>query len=106
MIARLDAPSYIVDPDVLSPFDARQTVFGRRRWDESADFNGLGVHERAAQILAAEAGEGYSRLEFARLRASWTVSDKFRGAYAWEKLDGPDETLGSPAILIDFRNFL
>jgi hypothetical protein len=98
VISTFDASPYTIDPDLLSPFDARQTVFGRRNWDERADFYGLSVHERAAQIIAtsvdAEAA-GYSRLEFARLRASWTVSDQFHGAYAWEKLGGPDATLGS-----------
>ena len=96
MIASFDAPPYNIDPDILARFDQRQTVFERRHWDAGADFYGLGVHDRAAQVLAEEdAGEGYSRLEFARLRASWTVSDRFRGAYAWEKLGGPDQTLGS-----------
>jgi hypothetical protein len=98
VIDTLDTPPYTIDPNVLSPFDARQTVFGRCLWDESADFYGLAVHERAAQIIAASTGTedaGYSRLEFARLRASWTVSDQFEGAYAWEKLGGPDGTLGS-----------
>jgi epoxyqueuosine reductase len=73
-------------------FDQRNTVFGRRFWDEEAPFYGQNVHDRAGHWMAS--GEpGYSRLEFARLRAAWTVSDRFRGAYSWEKLGELDPAL-------------
>jgi hypothetical protein len=94
MIVTHDAPPYLIDADVLTRFDERQTVFARRAWDESSAIYGLGVHHRAAARLA-EGKAAYSRLEFARLRAAWTVYDHFGQAFAWEKVGGPDETLGS-----------
>jgi reductive dehalogenase len=36
---------------------------------------------------------GYSRLEYARMRAAWTVSNHFRGAYSWLKLGRTDPVL-------------
>lgn len=92
MITTLDAPPYAIDPSVLDRFDERNIVFSRRTWDVDAAFYGLAVHENAAQRI--DSGEpGYSRLEFARLRASWTVSERFQGAYSWEALGERDPTL-------------
>jgi epoxyqueuosine reductase len=100
----LDAPPYTVDPEVLNRFDERNIVFSRRSWDVEAAFYGQAVHENAGRWI--DSGEaGYSRLEFARLRASWAVSDHFRGAYAWDKLGQPEPALrdrapysGDPAL--------
>lgn len=79
------SPPYTVDPSVHGRFDQRHTVFGRRHWDREAAFYGTDMHARACDRIAA--GEaGYSHLEFARLRAAWTVSNHFHGAYAREKL--------------------
>jgi hypothetical protein len=38
---------------------------------------------------------GYSRVEYARAVAAWTVSDYFDGAYAWDPLGEPDAVLTS-----------
>jgi len=85
-IRQLDAPPYTVDPQVLRRFDQRQTVFGRKANDPQAEFYRKETHEHAAEIIGK--GEpGYSRLELARSEAAWTVSNHFRGAYSWEKLD-------------------
>jgi epoxyqueuosine reductase len=90
---RTQAP-YSVDPAAYRRFDQRQTVFGRRGWDSSAPFYGKGVHDQAlARIREGE--DGYSHLEYARLRAAWTVSNHFRGAYAWEPLDEGDPVLAA-----------
>jgi len=88
LIRKLDSPPYTIDSRVLTRFDQRQTVFGRRRRDVEAGFCGKGVHDQARQMIARDQ-QGYSRLEFARLRAAWTVSDHFRGAYSWQKLGNP-----------------
>ena len=89
MVTKLDLPPYTIDPQVLARFDQRETVFGRRRWEPGADFYGKPVHENAASTIAANQ-RGYSRLEYARLRAAWTVYDHFRGAFSWDKLGEPD----------------
>jgi len=78
-------PPYVVDARVYARFDQRNTVFGRRAWDQEADFYGADMHARALDMIAA-GEEGYSHVEFARLRAAWTVSNHFRGAYSWERL--------------------
>jgi epoxyqueuosine reductase len=85
---------YTVDPTIYHRFDQRQTVFGRRGWDRAAPFYGKGVHDQALALIRDDR-DGYSRLEYARLRAAWTVSDRFRGAYAWEPLDGGDPVLAA-----------
>lgn len=87
-IRHLDAPPYTIDPQALRRFDQRQTVFGRRVGDPQAEFYRKEINENAAEIIG-RGQAGYSRLELARSAAAWTVSDHFRGAYAWEKLGGP-----------------
>ncbi len=83
---------YTVDPQVYTPFDARDTVFGRRMWDAEASFYGADPHARALERIV-EGEPGYSHLEYARSRAAWTVAEHFHGAYAWEPLDPPDGVL-------------
>jgi len=92
LITALDAPPYTLDPEVLTRFDERNVVFSRRSWDVDAAFYGQAVHENAGHWIDSDE-PGYSRLEFARLRASWTVSDHFQGAYAWQKLGEFDPAL-------------
>jgi epoxyqueuosine reductase len=92
LITTLDVSPYIIDPEVLTRFDQRQTVFGRRHWDQDAAFYGQNVHDTAGHAMAG-GDPGYSRLEYARLRAAWTVSDHFRGAYSWDRLGEPDPAL-------------
>jgi len=89
VIRELDASPYIVDPQVLQRFDQRRTVFARTRSDTEADFYGKSAHENAAEAIASNR-PGYSRVDFARSRAAWTVSNHFRGAYSWERLGGVD----------------
>jgi epoxyqueuosine reductase len=86
--------AYTVDAARYRRFDQRQTVFGRRGRDRAAPFYGQGVHDMAlARIHDGEVG--YSHLEYARLRAAWTVSEHFHGAYAWEPLDEGDPVLAA-----------
>jgi epoxyqueuosine reductase len=70
------------------------TVFGRVGWDEEAEFYGRRLDENVPAVIAR--GEpGYSRIDYARAAAAWTVADHFRGAYSWEKLGGsPAATTG------------
>lgn len=106
MVTKLDSFPYTIDPQVLTRFDQRETIFGRRLWESEADFYGKNVHENAASVIAADR-RGCSRLEYSRLRAAWTVYDHFRGAFSWDKLGKPDpnaKQLGkhkatSPAVM-------
>jgi len=90
-IRKLASPPYAVDPRVLKRFDQRWTVFQRRFWDKGAEFYGRDLYENVARVIA-QGKPGYSRLEFARSLAAWTVCDQFRGAYSWEPL-GPAELI-------------
>jgi hypothetical protein len=85
----LDSPPYTIDPQVLAPFDARNTAFGRRHWDRGAAFYDQAVHDNAAHVIAA-GRRGRTRIEYARLRAAWAVYDHFDGAFSWKPLDAPD----------------
>jgi epoxyqueuosine reductase len=89
VIQQLESPPYTVDPSVLHRFDQTQTVFSRSRSDTQADFYGKRVHENAAEAIASNR-PGYSRIDFARSRAAWTVCNHFRGAYSWERLERAD----------------
>ena len=97
------SPPYTIDPDVYAPFDARNTVFGRRTWDREAAFYGRDMHARAIDLIA-QGKAGYSRAEFSRMRAAWTVASHFHGAYDWGRLGEPDAVLtGLGVHLVDDR---
>jgi epoxyqueuosine reductase len=92
----LDGPPYRLDEAIYRRFDPRNTIFGRRHWDREAPFYGQDVHDRAGERMAEQEGRadaGYSRVEFARARAAWTVTDHFAGAYGWERLGEPEDAL-------------
>jgi hypothetical protein len=92
VIRGLESPPYTVDPQVLRRFDQRQTVFARTRTDTEADFYGKSVHENAVEAIASNR-PGYSRMDFARSSAAWTVCNHFRGAYSWERLGETDPVM-------------
>jgi ferredoxin len=89
VITELDSPPYVIDPQVLARFDQRETVFGRRRWEAEANFYGKDLHAEALAKIAT-GRRGYSRVEYAQLRAAWTVYDHFQGAFSWQGLAGSD----------------
>ncbi|UCF10188.1 MAG: reductive dehalogenase [Candidatus Bipolaricaulota bacterium] len=90
-IRSTDAP-YAVDESVYQQFDERRTIFMRRHWDTSATFYEKEYRDGAARRIAA-AEPGYSRVEFAKLLASWTVHDCFDGAYSWRRLGQVDPAM-------------
>lgn len=92
MIRELDSPPYTVDSQILSRFDQRRTVFKRRESDTEAAFYGKSTDANALLKIAKDL-PGYSRVDFARSRAAWTVCNHFRGAYSWEKLGRVDPVL-------------
>jgi len=86
------ASTYTIAPNVHGRFDERKTIFMRRFWDHEASFHGVEYRDRAAERI--ESGEpGYSRLDFARILASWTVHDCFGGAFSWSRLGQADPSM-------------
>jgi len=92
LIRQLDAPLYTIDLQEHGRFDERQTVLMRRFWDKDARFYGHEYRENAADIIA-EDRPGYSRVDFARILASWTVHDCFGGAFSWKRLGQADPSM-------------
>lgn len=82
---------YLVS-DELDRFDERKTVFGRLDWDVDASFFDQDYRARAGQMIAS-GEDGYSRIDFARLLASWTVHDCFGGAFSWKRLGRADPAM-------------
>jgi ferredoxin len=100
------APPYTVDPTQYRRFDQRHTVFGRRTWDREASFFGHMVHDMAFERIASDEEE-YSRLEFARLRAAWTVDEHFEGAYSWQRLGDADPVAARAGkLFVDDRGWI
>lgn len=92
MARRVDKPTYTIDPNVHGRFDERKTVFMRRFWDKEASFHGVEYRDDAPDRID-EGRPGYSRIDFARLLAAWTVHDGFRGAFSWERLGQADPSM-------------
>jgi len=79
LVKRVDVAPYTIDPQKHGRFDERQTVFMRRHWDKAATFYAHEYRENVTGIIA-EGRSGYSRIDYARILASWTVHDCFGGA--------------------------
>jgi len=83
---------YTLEPEALVRFDERQTIFARRHWDEDASFFDHDYRAGASKRIAS--GEtGYSRVDFARVLAAWTVHDCFSGAFSWRRLGEADPAM-------------
>ena len=89
MIKQLDHPPYGIDPEKHRRFDERQTVFMRRLWDKTASYYGHEYRENVTDIIE-EDRPGYSRVDYARILAAWTVHDCFGGAFSWKRLGRAD----------------
>jgi len=97
MIRKLDSAPYTIDYKVFKQFDQRQTVFGRMLFDEKASFYRKSMYANVAEILARNQ-EGYSRIEFARTLASWTIYDYFHGAFSLRKLTESNSLMTKPEL--------
>ncbi|MBU0595790.1 hypothetical protein KJ567_03800 [Candidatus Bipolaricaulota bacterium] len=83
---------YTLDETRYQRFDERQTIFMRRFWDKDASF----FEQEYRALAAARIAEGdpaYSRIDFARILASWTVHDCFGGAFSWKRLGQADTAM-------------
>ena len=89
---QVDRPTYEINPEIHGRFDERDTIFMRRFWDHSASFHGVEYRDRAAERISAKEA-GYSRVDFARILASWTVHDCFGGAFSWDRLGEADPSM-------------
>jgi epoxyqueuosine reductase len=83
---------YTIDKRRLRRYRASQTVFGRHLNDPKAPFFRRSM-ERQAVIRASEEEPGYTHVEHAMARASWTVQDHLNGAYGIERLGGENAAL-------------
>ena len=102
MIEQLDSPPHVLDASVYTRFDERNTVFSRVGIDPEASFYGKSVYDNSAEVIAKDV-PGYSRTDFARIAASWTVYKELQGSWCefttfpWRPLGGPNpvsEVLG------------
>ncbi len=95
IIKKHTKPPYIVDHTALKQFDERKNIWGRLSLDRDASFYKRSMYDRADEVLARNY-HGYSRIEYARMLASWTVYDYFRGAFSWEKLTDANSVMAKP----------
>ena len=97
MIKKIPTPNYIIDKKTLKRFNQRQTVFGRKLYDEEANFYKEGMYDNSAKIIS-ENKKGYSHIDFARMMGSWTVYDYFHSAFSWNKLNDANSVMGKPVL--------
>ena len=77
---------YAVDQKKHNRFDQREIVFGKIYNDKTVPFYMQDFYDNVESIVQ-ENQEGYSRLDFARIRGAWSVYDNFREAFgkSWGK---------------------
>jgi len=93
----IDRPMYTVDQKQFERFDQRNNVFGRMLHDEHASFYKQSMYQ-AIQTILTQDREGYSRIDFARILASWTVYDHFHKAFAHERLSNGNNIMEIPDL--------
>jgi len=83
---------YTIDPARHRRFDERQTAFARQHWDREASYYERDYRADAPERVST-GDAGYTRVELARLLASWTVHNCFSGAFSWKRLGQADAAL-------------
>jgi len=83
---------YTLDAAEHGRFDERDTIFMRRFWDADASFYEQEYRSQAAARIAG-GDPAYTRIDFARVLASWTVHDCFGGAFSWKRLGQADTAM-------------
>jgi hypothetical protein len=97
MIKKINDPSYIVDKKILKRFNQRQTVFGRKLYDEESDFYKKEMYDNTPKAFSS-GRKGYSYLDFARTMGSWAVYDYFHNAFSWDKLVEANSVMETPVL--------
>ncbi len=72
-----------VDRDTYRRFDQRKNVFGRMLHDTGADFHKVGMYDLVKEIIGEDV-EGYTHMDFARVRGAWAVYNHFHQAFCRE----------------------
>lgn len=80
-IRRLDSPPYTIDKTQLQRFDLKNLIFTRVTNDSHWPGHQRLIDERVPEFLR-NPKPGYTHLEFALKKASWTLHDKFSGSFA------------------------
>ena len=91
------SPPYEIDENTYERFDQRRTVFARKDLDSGASYYGKGMYDKIEEVIGGKR-RGYSKTDFARALAGWTVYDYFHGAFSWEKLDEANNVMEKPAF--------
>jgi hypothetical protein len=97
MIKKINEKPYVIDKKILKRFNQRQTIFGRKLYDKKSDFYKKGMYDNSAKIISKKK-EGYSHLDFARMRGSWTVYEYFYGAFKWSNLTDANTVMEKPVL--------
>lgn len=97
MIKRVDKPPYTIDEKVLQRFDERQTILARRQYDGHSSFFRKNIYENIKETISRNA-LGFSRIDFARAMASWTVHDFFSEAFSREKLESGEPVISGSSL--------
>jgi len=71
---------YAIQNDKYNRFDQREIVFGKVYNDKTVPFYMKDFYDNVETIVE-ENKEGYSRLDFARIRGAWSVYDHFTQAF-------------------------
>jgi len=75
---------YEIDDSVYQRFEEKNNMIYRRLWDKSLPTYGKMFYNNIMKHI--ESGkDGYTRLDFALVKAGWTVYEKFPFAFAWER---------------------
>lgn len=96
-IHAIDHPSYTIDSTQYKQFDQRKNVFGRMLYDKDAPFYQQSMY-RDVQSILNKGRAGYSRIDFARILASWTVYDHFNKAFVHEPLTDANNIMDIPDL--------
>ena len=83
----------LIDESSYSRFSARNIVFARVGWDTEASFYKKRIHSEAEEIISHDI-EGYSRIEYERSRAAWTIHDLLGSQFGKEWTGQPSHRKG------------
>jgi hypothetical protein len=96
-VLSIGSTPYVIDEKEHQRFDQRKNIFGRMLYDNTAPFYQQSMYRDIGNILKQKR-DGYSRLDFTRILASWTVYDYFHGAFVHEKLTGANNVMTVPEL--------
>ncbi len=94
---RYKSVPYHVDAERYERFDERENIFGRLLNEKDGPFYHRSMYANAAHVIARDV-HGYSRVEFAKALASWTVYDYFHEGFSAKKLANANSVMEKPAL--------